>query len=103
MLQKSVQVNRKILATQSDIFRTQIPTRIKFGQASASDKSPVTGKKYMKRVENKYSLWGPSPFLPNYSYTEIWFWGWKNGKSNMKAEGNKVSILKTMVHSHFFQ
>ena len=53
----------------------------------------------MKRVENKYSSGGPTPFFPY--YTEIWFWGWKNGKSNMKAEGNKVSILKTLVHSHF--
>ena len=74
-------------------------TRIKFGQASVSDRIPVTGKKYIKRVENKYSLGGPTPFFPN--YTEIWFWEWKNGKRNMKAEGDKVSILKTLVHSHF--
>ena len=62
-----------ILIKNSD--RSPIFSEPKFGQASASDRSPVTGKKYMKRVESKYSLGGPTPFFPK--YTEIWFWGWK--------------------------
>ena len=37
----------------------------------------------MKRVENKYSLGGPTPFFPN--DTEIWFWGWKNGKKEYES------------------
>ena len=51
---KSPIQTRDRFGQESDIFRTQIRTRVKFGQVSVSDKSPVTDIDTGASYRNKY-------------------------------------------------